>query len=247
MIVTETGNFAAKSWIDQYGFDLLKEAFDSTSRFARLESVQTVIAGRQLFIRFKAKTGDAMGMNMVCKGSESALRVLHERFPEMDVVSLSGNLCTDKKPSALNWVEGRGKSVVCEAVIAADVLRNVLKTSMEAIVELNTRKNLIGSAMAGSIGGFNAHAANAVTAIFLATGQDVAQNVVSSGCLTEMEPSLGNPEDLYVACTMPCIEVGTVGGGTNLPPQAACLKVKPQSQPYKELARGSLFLGYKHR
>lgn len=216
---------AAKRWIDGSGGTLLKEAFDRTSRFARLQSVQAVVAGRQLFIRFKATTGDAMGMNMVCKGTESALSLLQHHFPDMQVVALSGNFCTDKKPAALNWIQGRGKSVVCEAIISGDVLRNVLKTTTTSIVELNTRKNLIGSAMAGTVGGYNAHAANAVTAIFLATGQDVAQNVVSSGCLTEMEPWSENPEYLYVACTMPCLEVGTVGGGTNLPPQKACLKV----------------------
>ena len=47
----------------------------------------------------------------------------------------------------------------------------VLKTSVDALIDVNTNKNLVGSAMAGSIGGFNAHAANIVTAIFIATGQ----------------------------------------------------------------------------
>lgn len=68
-------------------------------------------------------------------------------------------------------IEGRGKSVVCEAVIPSKVVKNVLKTSVSALVDLNVNKNLIGSAMAGSIGGFNAHAANVVSAIFIATGQ----------------------------------------------------------------------------
>lgn len=87
----------------------------------------------------------------------------------------------------MNWIEGRGKSVVCEAVIKGRVVRDVLKTTPEALVELNVNKNLIGSAMSGSIGGFNAHAANIVTAIFLATGQDPAQNVESSNCMTLIE------------------------------------------------------------
>ena len=76
--------------------------------------------------------------------------------------------------------------------------------------------------MAASIGGFNAHASNIVTAIFLATGQDPAQNVESPNCLTLMEETLVG--DLWISCTMPSIEVGTVGGGTSLPAQAACLK-----------------------
>lgn len=84
---------------------------------------------------------------------------------------------------------------------------------------------MIGSAIAGSIGGFNAHAANLVTAIFIATGQDPAQNVGSSNCMTLMEPWGENGEDLYISCTMPSIEIGTVGGGTVLPAQSACLDI----------------------
>ena len=213
-------------WIMGEGCQVVAEAFNRTSRFARLVSMKPTLAGRSIYIRFKATTGDAMGMNMLCKGTESALHAIQEVFPDVEIVALSGNYCTDKKASALNWVEGRGKSVVCEAVITGDVLRNVLKTSLADVLELNYRKNLVGSAMAGSIGGFNAHAANMVAAVFLATGQDVAQTVVSSSCITLMEASMENPEDLYITVTMPCIEVGTVGGGTNLPPQAACLKVR---------------------
>ena len=102
-------------------------------------------------------------------------------------MSVSGNYCTDKKPAAINWIDGRGKSVVAEAIIPADVVKNVLKTDVNTMVELNINKNLIGSAMAGSVGGFNAHAANIVAAIFLATGQDPAQVVESANCITIMK------------------------------------------------------------
>ena len=120
------------------------------------------------------------------------------------------------------------------------------------MVDVNINKNLVGSAMAGSIGGYNAHAANIVTAIYIACGQvgsavptvlcsavlwrsytvaflssfqDAAQNVGSSNCITLMEASGPTNEDLYISCTMPSIEIGTVGGGTNLLPQQACLQV----------------------
>jgi len=128
-----------------------------------------------------------------------------------------------KKASAINWIEGRGKSVIVEATIPKDVVRTTLKTDVKTIVRVNIDKNLIGSAVAGSIGGFNAHAANIVTAVFLATGQDPAQNVESSSCMTLMEETENG--DLWISCTMPSIEVGTVGGGTGLPAQRACLKV----------------------
>lgn len=180
---------AAKIWLDsEDGQKVMKKAFNSTSRFARLQSMKTALAGTYLYIRFKTTTGDAMGMNMISKGVECALNVMMNEsgFEDMSIISVSGNFCTDKKPAAINWIDGRGKSVVAEAIIPGDVVRSVLKSDVDALVELNTSKNLIGSAMAGSIGGFNAHAANIVTAIFLATGQDPAQNVESSNCITVM-------------------------------------------------------------
>ncbi|KAH6934030.1 hypothetical protein HPB50_019647 [Hyalomma asiaticum] len=209
-------------------FAQLKLAFDGTSRFARLQKLHTSIAARYLFIRFVSVTGDAMGMNMLSKasrGAEVALRKLQEVFPALQVISVSGNYCTDKKPTALNWIEGRGKSVVCEATIPARVVREVLKTDVLSLIEVNISKNLVGSAMAGSVGGFNAQAANIVTAIFIATGQDPAQNVTSSNCLTLVEACGAAGQDLYISCTMPSIEIGTVGGGTVLQPQGTMLEL----------------------
>jgi hydroxymethylglutaryl-CoA reductase (NADPH) len=216
----------AQQWMKHTkNFALIKEAFDSTSRFARLKRMDVHPAGRSLYIRFVAPTGDAMGMNMLSKATEHALLKLQELFPDMQIVSLSGNLCTDKKPAAINWIEGRGKSVVCEAIVPAKIVESTLKTTTAALCDLNIAKNLTGSAMAGSIGGFNAHAANIVTAIFIATGQDTAQNVGSSNCLTQMEPWGMDGRDLYITVTMPSIEVGTVGGGTVLAAQGACLEM----------------------
>ncbi|XP_077418041.1 3-hydroxy-3-methylglutaryl-CoA reductase a [Vanacampus margaritifer] len=215
-----------KAWLESRdGFQAIKEAFDNTSRFARLQKLLVCLAGRNLYIRFHSKTGDAMGMNMISKGTDQALNKLQQHFPELNVLSVSGNYCTDKKPAAVNWIEGRGKSAVCEATIPANVVREVLKTSTEALVDVNINKNLVGSAMAGSIGGFNAHAANLVAAIYIACGQDPAQSVGSSNCITLMEVAGPTGEDLYISCTMPSIELGTVGGGTNLPPQQACLRM----------------------
>ncbi|CEP63532.1 hydroxymethylglutaryl-CoA reductase (NADPH) HMG1 LALA0_S08e04632g [Lachancea lanzarotensis] len=214
---------ACKIWIDSdEGQNKVKKAFNSTSRFARLQHCQTALAGDLLFIRFRTTTGDAMGMNMISKGVEHALKLMVEEFGwyDMEIVSVSGNYCTDKKPAAINWIEGRGKSVVAEAIIPGDVVRKVLKSDVKALVELNIAKNLIGSAMAGSVGGFNAHAANLLTAVYLALGQDPAQNVESSNCITLMSEIDG---DLRISVSMPSIEVGTIGGGTILEPQSAML------------------------
>ncbi|KAH8920609.1 reductase [Atractiella rhizophila] len=214
----------AKQWLDsEEGSNLMKASFNSTSRFARLRDLKSSMAGRSLYVRFATQTGDAMGMNMISKGTERALDMMMvEHFPEMRIIALSGNFCIDKKPSAINWIEGRGKSVVAEGIVPGDVVTKVLKTTVEDLVKLNISKNLIGSALAGSIGGNNAHAANIVTALFLACGQDPAQNVESSNCMTLME-GINGGKDLLITCSMPSIEVGTVGGGTILGPQQAML------------------------
>ncbi|KAE8662292.1 3-hydroxy-3-methylglutaryl-coenzyme A reductase 1 [Hibiscus syriacus] len=211
---------------DPENFETLSVVFNRSSRFARLQGIKCAIAGKNLYLRFSCFTGDAMGMNMVSKGVQNVLDFLQSDFPDMDVIGISGNFCSDKKPAAVNWIEGRGKSVVCEAIIKGDVVRKVLKTSVESLVELNMLKNLTGSAMSGALGGFNAHASNIVTAVYIATGQDPAQNVESSHCITMME-AVNDGMDLHVSVTMPSIEVGTVGGGggTQLASQSACLNL----------------------
>jgi hydroxymethylglutaryl-CoA reductase (NADPH) len=180
---------AAKIWLDsEEGQKTMKDAFNSTSRFARLQSLRSAIAGTNLYVRFRATTGDAMGMNMISKGVEHALTVMATDcgFDDMKVVTVSGNYCTDKKAAAINWIDGRGKGVVAEAIIPGKIVNSVLKCEVEELVQMNISKNLIGSAMAGAMGGFNAHAANIVAAIFLATGQDPAQVVESANCITIM-------------------------------------------------------------
>lgn len=214
---------ALKLWCEApVNFATLKQAFESTTSFGKLKNCNPTVAGKNVYLRLTCFSGDAMGMNMVSKGSLAVIETLQAQFPMLKLVALSGNMCTDKKAAATNWLEGRGKSVVVEAVIPAAVVRSTLKTNVKSMVDTNLHKNLIGSAMAGTIGGFNAHASNIVTAVFLATGQDPAQNVESSNCITLLEET--DDGDLWISCTMPSIEVGTVGGGTSLPAQSACLQ-----------------------
>merc|ERR1712232_1075704 len=173
-----------KIWCDEEeNFRQMKEAFESTTSFGKLLSANATVAGKNVYLRLKCFSGDAMGMNMVSKGSLAVVELLREHFPSLTLVALSGNMCTDKKAAATNWIEGRGKSVVVEATIPKETVRTILKTDVAPIVSTNIQKNLVGSAMAGVVGGFNAHASNIVTAVFLATGQDPAQNVESSNCI----------------------------------------------------------------
>ncbi len=208
-------------WVSE-NLDEIKRVAESTTRHGRLVSIEPYIAGNNVWLRFRFTTGDAMGMNMVTIAVDRAARFIEERFGDAELVALSGNMCVDKKPSYVNAILGRGKSVVAEAIIKKDVVSSVLKTSVEAMVEVNSRKNLLGTSLAGGIG-LNAHAANVVAAIFIATGQDVAQVVESSIAYTWLEETPDG--DLYASVTLPSLEVGTVGGGTWLPTQREALSL----------------------
>lgn len=207
------------SWIDSHLAEM-EEAVSGTTSHGRLARVEAFPNGRSLFLRLSFETGDAMGMNMATIASEAVGRLI-EKETGAAMVSVSGNMCSDKKPAAINMIEGRGKSVVAEARIPREVVQKRLHTSSEAIAEINYRKNLVGSSLAGTLGA-NAHAANMVAALYIATGQDPAQVVGGSMTMTTCEDIDG---DLYISVRMPAVEVGTVGGGTRLPCQREALSM----------------------
>ncbi|WP_158055678.1 hydroxymethylglutaryl-CoA reductase (NADPH) [Halorussus halophilus] len=207
------------SWVRD-NRDALREAAESTTSHGELLDVDTYVVGDSVFLRFVYDPKDAMGMNMVTIATREASELVEEETPA-SLVALSGNLCTDKKPAAINAVEGRGRSVTADVTIPRETVEERLHTTPEAIEEANTRKNLIGSAKAGSLG-FNAHAANVVAAAFLATGQDAAQVVEGSNAITTVE---AREESLYASVSLASLEVGTVGGGTKLPTQSEALDV----------------------
>jgi hydroxymethylglutaryl-CoA reductase (NADPH) len=200
--------------------DALSEAAESTTSHGELLDVTPYVVGNSVYLRFRYDTKDAMGMNMATIATEAACDVV-ESETAAELVALSGNLCTDKKPAAVNAVEGRGRTVTADVLVPREVVEARLHTAPEAVVELNTRKNLVGSAKAASLG-FNAHVANVVAAMFLATGQDEAQVVEGANAITTAEVRDG---DLYLSVSLASLEVGTVGGGTKLPAQAEGLDV----------------------
>jgi len=207
-------------WVNEH-FKEIKEVAESTTRHGKLKEIQPFIMGNNVWLRFVYFTGDAMGMNMATIATEKACEYIESNFPDAECVALSGNMCVDKKPAHLNVLLGRGKYVVAEALIKKEVLGEVLKTDAKSVDDVNARKNWAGSAFAGSYS-YNAHFANIIAAIFLATGQDAAQIVESSMGFTWTEV---RGDDLYISVTLPSLEVGTVGGGTRLQTQREALEI----------------------
>ncbi|QPV65096.1 hydroxymethylglutaryl-CoA reductase (NADPH) [Halosimplex litoreum] len=198
----------------------LADAAEETTSHGRLQSVTPYVVGDSVFLRFSYDTGDANGMNMATIATRAAAELVEAETPA-SLVALSGNLCTDKKPAAINSVEGRGHTVTADVTIPREVVEERFGTTPEAIEEANTRKNLIGSAKAGSLG-FNAQAANVVAGVFLATGQDEAHVVEGSNCITTVE---ARDDELYASVNLASLQVGTVGGGTDLATQSEMLDV----------------------
>jgi hydroxymethylglutaryl-CoA reductase (NADPH) len=194
-------------------FPSLEKAVEGTSRFARLIDMHSQIAGNLLFLRFEFTTGDASGHNMCTQAAEALMDRILEAHPNLQYGSISGNYCSDKKATAVNGILGRGKYVVAELTIPGKICRRYLKTTPEKVVQLNIRKNLIGTMLAGGLRSANAHFANMLLGFYLATGQDAANIVEGSQGITMAEV---RGEDLYFSVTLPNLIVGTVGNGKGL-------------------------------
>ena len=210
-----------KTWLEN-NIDIVEDNFNKTTKYGKFKNLSFNQSGNYLHIRISATTGEAMGMNMLTKGADSVIKLLLKEFNNFKIISLSGNYCTDKKNSAVNWILGRGKKVIAESIIDNTIINKYLHTNIDDLIELNINKNLIGSNIAGTIGGFNSQASNIVAGIFLATGQDAGQIGTSSSAILNLEKYQENK--LRATITMPNIEVGTIGGGTHLSPQKELLE-----------------------
>jgi len=200
----------------------MKEAAESESRVSRLIDIQPFQLGRIIHIRFNFQTGDSMGMNSATKYSANALRALKEKFQWLKMLSLSGNMCSDKKAAHINTLLGRGKSVETEVEMPVKLVKEVWKVEAEDVVKLNEIKNYQGSGLAGTVTGFNANVANTIAGLFVSTGQDCAQVVGSSTCFTRAE-IVG--DKLVFGITLPCLEIATTGGGADYGTARECLQI----------------------
>ena len=207
------------TWVNKH-YDLIRESCESESRFLRLQEILPWMVGSTVYLRFRFSSGDAMGMNMATIACDRIMRQLIEPATGAVCISVSGNLCTDKKSAAMNLLHGRGKRIYAEAEISQQTLKRVLKTSAGSLCEVQYRKNLLGSAMAGA-SGFNAHHANMLAAFYLACGQDIAQVAESAVGITCIEPR--EKGAVYASIMLPDTPLATVGGGTTLSTQREAL------------------------
>jgi hydroxymethylglutaryl-CoA reductase (NADPH) len=207
-------------WVREHFGDLKREA-EQTTRFGKLLHIEQYQVGPARFLRFNYTTGDAAGQNMCGKATAAACAWIRANWPGRLDYLLSGNIDTDKKHSVLNTLHTRGRRVVAEAVLRRDVLREL--TGAEPAELFRWRQlQTVGAFMAGSASN-GAHAANAVAALFIATGQDAAD--VSESHASISYTQLLDSGDYYWSITLPSLIVATCGGGTGLSTQRQCLEM----------------------
>ncbi len=202
-------------------FEAIKKVAEAESKHLKLMQIVPYTHEKLVWLRMIANTGNAMGMNMISIAAQNVGVYLEQNVKGIKYLSTSGNLCVDKKPSALTLNEGRGRYVVAETLLTEKALKEILRTTSAEMERLNLYKNILSAKITGSYGE-NMHFANVIAATYLATGQDLGHVVEGSHGKTRME---AKGENLYVSVTIPAIQVGTVGGGTKLPCQRECIKL----------------------
>ncbi len=207
-------------WIKEH-FAEIKQQAESTTRSGKLTNIEQYPASKLMFLRFNFTTGDAAGQNMVGKATFVACEWIKQNYPELKRYVLSGNLDTDKKTSQINILRTRGKRVVAEVTIQKAAIEKLTSVPVDLVVQQRQVSSL-GSFMSGSNNN-GSHSANGITALFIATGQDVANVAESSAAMVYVEKT---PEDnYYFSITIPSLIVGTFGGGTALATQKECLDI----------------------
>lgn len=207
-----------------------KEIAESTSSHLKFLNHEIAQWDTTVFLTLSCDTDEAMGMNMVTIAAQAVADWVVEELASHSprLLTVAGNVDSDKKPSKRTHDEGRGYEATAEVLLPAVVITNILKSSAEDMAAVADAKLRKGSTIAEALGA-NLHAANSIAALYLATGQDAAH--VVEGSLTDTIVELKG-EDLLVRVRLPAVLVGVRGGGTALPAQRQCLQLllKHESQ-----------------
>ena len=225
----EAGRFVA--WVGGQLEEFRRRA-ESTTRHGRLTDLRIAVEGNHVYLAFEFTTGDACGQNMVTLATEAICDYIRAHSPVAPRFwFLEANLSGDKKASHRSLILGRGRTVCAEALLPGPLLKRRLRTTPAAMADY-WPISVLGGVLGGAVGS-HGHYANGMAALYLATGQDVACVAESAVGVTRLELSGG---DLYASVTLPNVMVGTVGGGTALPSQHACLELLGLAGPGKARA-----------
>jgi hydroxymethylglutaryl-CoA reductase (NADPH) len=207
-------------WVDAH-FEQIRAEAEATSSVAKLTYIDKYLSNKLAFLRFNYTTGDAAGQNMVGRATFAACSWMLENAANIRHFYLESNFATDKKASQINIMRTRGKRVTAEATIPREVLQQHMRVDPET---LHYHANIanVGAFLSGANNN-GCHSPNAITAMFIATGQDVANVAESSAGVVYTEVTAAG--DLYISITIPSLIVASHGGGTHLATQAECLQI----------------------
>lgn len=240
--LSEVGKFLA--WFYENAEELAKE-IGTRTKYGKLIDIKTAVNGTTVFLIFEYTTGDAAGQNMVTVATDAVCRKIVEQSPvKPGSWYIEGNLSGDKKASMLSFLGTRGKKVVAQARVHQKIISDLLHTSPQAMVQYY-RTSVLGGIQSGSIG-VQGHFANALAAVFIACGQDVACVSEASIGITNMDVNAEG--DLDVTVSLPNLTVGTVGGGTHLPTARECLQMmdcygEGKAQKFAEICAAATMAG----
>jgi len=215
----EAGRFVA--WALSQ-LDALRAEAERTTRHGQLLAMRVTVEGNHVYLHFDMLPGDAAGQNMVTIATQAICAYIAAHSPvRPQAVYVEANLSGDKKPCAQSFVTVRGKRVTAEVIVPAELVRARLHTTPEAIAQYY-HVATVGALLSATMG-MEGHFANGLAALFIACGQDAACVAESSTGVTRFDVT--GEGHLYGAVTLPNLIVGTVGGGTKLPSQRACLEL----------------------
>ncbi len=230
-------------WVEDHTEDIRREA-EATTRSGKLDYIDSFLASKFVYLRFNFTTGDAAGQNMVGRATFAACSWILDNNKTIQRFYLESNLATDKKASQINVMRTRGKRVTAECVIKRDVLMEVMRVEPESL-HYHWGVASVGSILSGANNN-GCHSPNGITAMFIATGQDVAN--VAEGTSAIAYAELTPEKDLYMSITLPSLIVATHGGGVGLPTQRECLEIlgcfgKDKVKKFAEIVAGVVLAG----
>jgi hydroxymethylglutaryl-CoA reductase (NADPH) len=213
----EAGEFAR--WLPSR-LASLQEVTAGTSRYCRLRTAEAAIVGNTVYVLFEFSTGDAAGQNMVTLATQAICERLLGDMPKAPRSWLVESMMSgDKRATPMAFRSTRGRNVSAEILLPAKQVERYWRTDA-AKMERAWRQAVNGAAQTGAIG-LQGNAANALAAVFIACGQDVACVAEATTALMRVERTEAG--EVYASITMPNLIVGTVGGGTYLPTAHECL------------------------